>query len=68
MAQEYNATSDVAGINVSNLGPYFTEIKYFVECIQEGKEIETAQVCEGVKSVELALREWEAAKEYAQNL
>lgn len=68
LAQEYNATSDVAGINVSNLGPYFTEIKYFVECIQEGKEIETAQVCEGVKSVELALREWEAAKEYVQNL
>ncbi|MDE7014975.1 MAG: Gfo/Idh/MocA family oxidoreductase, partial [Kineothrix sp.] len=68
LAQEYNVTSDAAGINVSNLGPYYTEIKYFVECVQEGKGIEMAQVCEGVKSVELALKEWEAAKDYVKKI
>ena len=32
--------SDVAGINISNLGPYFTEIKYFFECVRDDKPVE----------------------------
>lgn len=63
---EYNVDSDAAGINISNLGPYYTEIKYFVECIRDGKPIEVAPLGEGVKSVETALREWEAAKAYVK--
>lgn len=63
---EYNVTSDAAGINISNLGPYYTEIKYFVECVKDGKPIETAPLAEGVKSVELALKEWEAARAYVE--
>lgn len=61
---EYNEVSDVAGINVSNLGPYFTEIKYFLECVRDDKPITIAPLEEGVKSVELALKEWELAKAY----
>lgn len=61
---EYAAESDAAGINISNLGPYYSEIKYFVECVRDGKEIALAPLKEGVKSVQLALKEWEAAKAY----
>lgn len=61
---EYNVESDAAGINISNLGPYYTEIKYFMECVRDNKPVETAPLIEGVKSVELALKEWEAAKAY----
>ncbi|MBS6194429.1 MAG: Gfo/Idh/MocA family oxidoreductase [Clostridiales bacterium] len=63
---EYNVDSDEAGINISNLGPYYTEIKYFAECLRDGKPIEVAPIEEGVKSVELALKEWKAAKEYVE--
>lgn len=63
---EYEGESDVAGINVSNLGPYYTEIKYFQECIREDKPVETAPLIEGIKSVELAIKEWNAAKEYVK--
>lgn len=52
------------GINITNLGPYYTEIKYFLECLRDGKEITLAPLQEGVKSVEQALEEWEAAKLY----
>lgn len=63
---EYVMDDNTAGINVSNLGPYYTEIKYFVKCVMEGKPIEVAPLTEGVKSVELALKEWEAAKAYVE--
>jgi hypothetical protein len=56
--------SDAAGINISNLGPYFTEIKYFVECVENDRKVEVAPLSEGVKSVELAVKELEAAKAY----
>lgn len=61
---EYDQVDDTAGINVSNLGPYYTEIKYFLQCVLEDKPIEVAPLSEGVRSVELALKEWEAAKQY----
>lgn len=61
---EYEGESDVAGINVSNLGPYYTEIKYFQECVREDKPVEVAPLIEGVRSVQLGIKEWNAAKEY----
>lgn len=63
---EYAAESDVAGINISNLGPYYTEIKYFLDHVKNDESIELAPLEEGVKSVELALQEWEAAKAYVE--
>lgn len=63
---EYEMDDDTAGINISNLGPYYTEIKYFLRCIMDEKPVEVAPLAEGVKSVELALREWEAAKAYVE--
>lgn len=60
---EYEGQTNT-GINITNLGPYYTEIKYFLECLRDGKEITLAPLQEGVKSVEQALEEWEAAKLY----
>lgn len=63
---EYNVENEESEINVSNLGPYYTEIKYFLECLRDGKKASIAPLIEGVKSVNLALMEWEAAKQYVK--
>lgn len=65
---EYAKHSDVAGINISNLGPYYSELKYFVECVRDDKKITLAPLEEGVKSVQLALKEWNAAKAYVNKM
>lgn len=62
--KEYDISDSSAGINISNLGPYYSEIKYFAECILNNREIDIAPLAEGVNSVELAIREWDAAKKY----
>lgn len=59
--QEKNAASE---INISDLGPYYEEIKYFAQCVAEDKPVKRAPLSEGVKSLELALKEMEAAKQY----
>ncbi|NBJ94327.1 gfo/Idh/MocA family oxidoreductase [bacterium 1xD42-62] len=66
LSMEFEMEDDTAGINVSNLGPYYTEIQYFLQCIMDGKPIEVAPLAEGVKSAELALKVWEAAKDYVK--
>ena len=66
LTAEFERQDDTAGINISNLGPYYTEIKYFLQCVMDGKPIEAAPLAEGVKPVELALREWEAAKDFVK--
>ncbi len=67
LESEYDA-SDLSGeMNISNLGPYYEEIKYFTECVAEDRPVRRAPLSEGVKSVDLALRELNAAKEYILN-
>lgn len=63
---EYDVTDTTAGINISKLGPYYTEIKYFLECIRDDKAITLASLEDGVRSVWQALREWEAAKDFVK--
>ena len=60
---EYEGQTNT-GINITNLGPYYTEIKYFQECVREDKPVEVAPLIEGVRSVQLGIKEWNAAKEY----
>lgn len=50
-----------SGINVSNLGAYYTEIKYFIDEILTGKGKEIAPLSEGIKSVKLVKKEIELA-------
>ncbi len=52
------------GINISDLGPYYLEIRYFIECIRQNREVELAPLAEGVKSVLLGLEELAAARRY----
>lgn len=46
-----------AGGNISSLGGYFNELNYFTDRIMMGKPIEVAPLKEGVKSLELVIKE-----------
>lgn len=52
----FEAENDIGG-NLSSLGGYYNELKYFVDRLNAGEELEIAPLCEGVKSVELVLKE-----------
>lgn len=56
---EFEGDNDIGG-NLSSLGGYYNELKYFVEKLTAGEELTVAPLCEGVKSVELALKEIES--------
>lgn len=60
--REFEKTDESAGINISALGPYYTEIKYFIERILNREEPAKASLEEGIASVRLALTELEMAK------
>jgi len=64
LQEEISLHDETAGINISDLGPYYTEIKYFYECLAEDREITRAPLEEGIKSVLLGIEEWEAGKKY----
>ena len=53
--------SENIGGNVSSLGGYYNELKYFVEGLQGKNDLSVATVSEAVKSVQLVKREIEAA-------
>lgn len=50
------------GGNISDLGGYYHEIKYFVDCLEQGKPFETVTAESSRSSLHLALREIEAIK------
>lgn len=52
------------GINISDLGPYYLEIRYFIECIKQDRKVELAPLEEGVRSVLLGIKELAAARKY----
>ncbi len=53
---EYTHTG-TTDINIANIGPYYTEIKYFVECLLDNKPIEQATLEDGVEAVRLVFEE-----------
>lgn len=59
--REYQSTDHSAGINISEIGPYYTEMKYFLDCLIQNKEISVLPLSEGVGSVRLCLQELEQA-------
>jgi len=65
LKKEHNISDDSAGINISALGPYYIEIKYFMECILNNKPVEIAPLSEGINSVRLALDELEQCERNA---
>lgn len=54
---EFNSESKDLGGNISSLGGYYNEIKYFLECLQNGAEIEVAPLNEGIESFRLVMKE-----------
>ncbi|MBP3336913.1 MAG: Gfo/Idh/MocA family oxidoreductase [Clostridia bacterium] len=57
---EHELNSEIGG-NALSEDAYFKELKYFVDCIEEGNPLTVAPLSEGVKSVELVLCEVENA-------
>lgn len=60
LEKEYESENDIGG-NVSSLGAYYSELKYFVEGLQGKHPLEAAPLDDAIKSVTLVLREIEAA-------
>ena len=54
---EYNSDSEGLGGNISSLGGYFNEIKYFLECVNQGNNPEISSLEEGIESFRLITRE-----------
>lgn len=64
LKQEDKLQDAVSGINITDLGSYYTEIRYFLEHLKSGEEIRRAPLEEGIRSVELGLKELAAARAY----
>ncbi len=56
LPHEY-AHTGTTDINIANIGPYYSEIKYFVECLLENKPIEQATLEDGIEAVRLVFQE-----------
>ena len=51
-----------AGGNISSLGGYFNEVKYFVDCLKAGRAPETATAADARDTVALVFREMASAQ------
>ena len=60
LAEEFQGDNDIGG-NISSLGGYYNELKYFVEGLQGKNDLSVATVAEAVASVKLVKKEIEAA-------
>lgn len=60
IVSEFEGSGDVGG-NLSSLGGYYNELKYFIEKLVKDEPIEIAPLSEGVKSLEVVLKEIELA-------
>lgn len=57
----FTSRSEGLGGNISTLGGYYNEIRYFIDCLKQGVEPEIAPLEEGIESFRLAVREIETA-------
>ena len=60
LEEEFQGDNEIGG-NISSLGGYYNELKYFVEGLQGKNDLSIATVSEAIKSVQLVKREIEAA-------
>ena len=51
-----------SGINVTDLGAYYLEDEYFIDCVLNGRENTRATLDDGIKSALAAISELEKAK------
>lgn len=55
--KEFAGESSELGGNISSLGGYYNELKYFIDCLSNKKKITIAPLEEGIKSFRLVMRE-----------
>lgn len=60
LAAEFTMENDIGG-NVSSLGGYYNELKYFVEGLQGKHGLDVAPLAEAIRSVQLCKKEVEIA-------
>ena len=60
LEEEFQGDNEIGG-NISSLGGYYNELKYFVEGLQGKNDLSVATVSEAIKSVQLVKKEVEAA-------
>lgn len=60
LAEEFQGDNDIGG-NVSSLGGYYNELKYFVEGLLGRNDLSVATVAEAIQSVKLVKKEIAAA-------
>lgn len=56
LAPYFKGDNEICG-NISNLGGYYNQLKYFIDKLNTGEDLCIAPLAEGVKSVELVLSE-----------
>lgn len=61
-APQFESMAAQGGGNISDLGGYYHEICYFVDCLASGKSIEKATPASSLASLRVALKEIELAK------
>ena len=60
LSEEFKGDNDIGG-NISSLGGYYNELKYFVEGLQGKNDLSIATLSEGIASVRLVRKEIEIA-------
>ncbi len=60
LAEEFQGDNNIGG-NISSLGGYYNELKYFVEGLQGKNDLSVATVAEAIASVKLVKKEIETA-------
>ncbi|MBP3633504.1 MAG: Gfo/Idh/MocA family oxidoreductase [Oscillospiraceae bacterium] len=60
LPKEYEGENDIGG-NISSLGGYYTELKYFVEGLQGKNDLSIATLADAIESVRLVKKEVELA-------
>ena len=60
MENSFDSESEGLGGNISSLGGYYNEIRYFLDCLKNGEEIRTISLEEGIKSFYLTMKEIKA--------
>jgi predicted dehydrogenase len=61
LKKEFSGNDNESGGNLSSLGGYYNELKYFIECIKDNKPVEVSPLEEGVESFRLTMKEIEGA-------
>lgn len=60
--KQFTSQSEGLGGNISSLGGYYNEIRYFLDCLKKGEEPVIAPLEEGIESFRLTMKEIELAQ------